>query len=89
MSFVFPAIGSETFTRYTRNHCLQLVMCSRSGLTKSHLDDNPQDISRLVPNFLFASEGFSLAFVDDVEFRSSKVSKGLRGSFAINVLTGE
>ncbi|TIC97855.1 putative helicase [Colletotrichum higginsianum] len=69
MSFVFPSIASDEFHQYTSQYYLHFVMLShgRSSESRSNLETQ-----FLVILHLLAQHGYSLAFINDVEFRSSK-----------------
>ncbi|KAH7313698.1 hypothetical protein B0I35DRAFT_355734 [Stachybotrys elegans] len=67
MSFVFPAVHSNEFASYIQQNCLHFVLCSRGQ------DDTKSRSRHIEVMYLFASRRYNLAFIDDVEFRSSKV----------------
>ncbi|TDZ15078.1 putative helicase [Colletotrichum orbiculare MAFF 240422] len=73
VSFVFPAITSDEFSKYLEANSVYFIMGSRYGFSMSQ-ERNSQGSSRhLATAFLFARRQYSLAFIDDLEFRSSKV----------------
>ncbi|KZL83351.1 dead deah box helicase [Colletotrichum incanum] len=70
MSFVFPSIASAEFRQYRSQYHLHLIMLS---------DGRPSELNGALETkflgimHLFAQHQYSLAFIDDTEFRSSKV----------------
>ncbi|GJC89533.1 putative helicase C694.02 [Colletotrichum liriopes] len=73
MSFVFPSIASAEFRQYTSQYYLHFVMLSHGRFSESRSNLETQF---LIIMHLLAQHGYSLAFINDVEFRSSK--KGQR-----------
>ncbi|OHE94806.1 DEAD/DEAH box helicase [Colletotrichum orchidophilum] len=69
MSFVFPSITSPEFLQYTNHHRFHFVMMSHGS---SSNPDTTKEVEFLKIMYLFARRGYSLAFIDDIEFRSSK-----------------
>ncbi|KAJ0305409.1 hypothetical protein Brms1b_010819 [Colletotrichum noveboracense] len=75
MSFVFSTIQSKEFEEYMEKNCLHFVMCSQGSDFDStpEVNDGVGSGNHLKAMRLFADQGHSLAFMDDIEFRSSKV----------------
>lgn len=72
INYRFKSLGDTKFRRYLNETSLHFIMCCDGG--PKHLDmvtDNTLD--HLSIGFRFAAVGISVAFIDDVEFRSSKV----------------
>lgn len=70
MSFVFPSIMSPEFVEYTNQHRFHFVMMSQ-GRSSDFDTTSEGEFLRIM--YLFGLRGYSLAFIDDIEFRSSKV----------------
>lgn len=70
MSYVFPSITSSEFLEYTNHHRFHFVMMSQG---RSSDLDTTKEGKLLNIMYLFGLRGYSLAFIDDIEFRSSKV----------------
>ncbi|KXH56967.1 DEAD/DEAH box helicase [Colletotrichum salicis] len=69
MSFVLPSITSPEFLEYTNHHRLHFVMMSQSRA----LDIDAIEAGEFLKiMYLFGLRGYSLAFIDGIEFRSSK-----------------
>ncbi|KAH0428180.1 DEAD/DEAH box helicase [Colletotrichum camelliae] len=75
ISFVFSTIQSKEFEDYMEKNCLHFVMCSQGSDFDStpEVNDGVGSGNHLKAMRLFAEQGHNLAFIDDVEFRSSKV----------------
>ncbi|KAF3801193.1 putative helicase [Colletotrichum gloeosporioides] len=75
MSFVFSTIQSKEFEEYMEKNCLHFVMCSEGSDFDSapEVNDSVGSGNHLKAMRLFADQGHNLAFIDDIEFRSSKV----------------
>ncbi|KAL0783517.1 hypothetical protein CaCOL14_001423 [Colletotrichum acutatum] len=69
MSFVFPSITSPEFLSYTNQHRFHFVMMAQG---RSSDLDTTREGKFLNVMYLFGLRGYSLAFIDDIEFRSSK-----------------
>ncbi|KAF9871134.1 DEAD/DEAH box helicase [Colletotrichum karsti] len=69
MSFVFSAIGNDEFADYMEENSLHFVMCSQGR----DAEDANGSIDHLLVMYLFAKMGYSLSFIDGLDFRSSKV----------------
>ncbi|KXH38090.1 DEAD/DEAH box helicase [Colletotrichum simmondsii] len=69
MSFVFPSITSPEFLEYTNQHRFHFVMMS-SG--RSSDLETTREGKFLTIMYMFGLRGYSLAFINDIEFRSSK-----------------
>ncbi|KAF4777168.1 DEAD/DEAH box helicase [Colletotrichum scovillei] len=69
MSFVFPSIMSPEFVEYTNQHRFHFVMMSQ-GRSSDFDTTSEGEFLRIM--YLFGLRGYSLAFIDDIEFRSSK-----------------
>lgn len=72
VNYRFTGFSDNTFRHYLRQTSLHFFMCCDGGTT--HLD-NITDVTldRLSIGYRFACSGICLAFIDDIEFRSSKV----------------
>ncbi|KAF0322393.1 DEAD/DEAH box helicase [Colletotrichum asianum] len=75
MSFVFSTIQSKEFEEYMEKNCLHFVMCSQGSDFDSapEVNDGVGSGNHLKAMRLFADQGHNLAFIDDIELRSSKV----------------
>lgn len=69
VSFVFPSISSGEFDQYARANALHFVMCSAGEPEES----DRRSADGLAALCLFTRAGYSLGFISDVEFRSTKV----------------
>ncbi|KXH62453.1 DEAD/DEAH box helicase [Colletotrichum nymphaeae SA-01] len=69
MSFVFPSVMSPEFAEYTNQHRFHFIMMSQ-GRSSDFDTTSEGEFLRIM--YLFGLRGYSLAFIDDIEFRSSK-----------------
>ncbi|KAL0940461.1 DEAD/DEAH box helicase [Colletotrichum truncatum] len=75
MSFVFRAIASDEFVEYTKTKRIHFIMCSHDEPRDLSVDveTGSDNIDHLAAMYLFANQGYRLASINDIEFRSSKV----------------
>ncbi|KAK1460112.1 DEAD/DEAH box helicase [Colletotrichum melonis] len=69
MSFVFPSIMSPEFAEYTNQHRFHFIMMSQGRSSDLNTTKEGEFLNIM---YLFGLRGYSLAFIDDIEFRSSK-----------------
>jgi hypothetical protein len=70
-SYQFQSLDCDAYRDYLARNAVHFVMCSHGEATRSEQD--PVSLENLSIGYQVARAGYCVAFIDDIDFQSSKV----------------
>jgi hypothetical protein len=72
-SYRFPNLDSDAYRGYLTDNAVHFIMCSHGDATESEHD--PHTLDNLSIGYQMAASGYSVAFINGLDFQSSKVGE--------------